>query len=70
MPFIILDGIQFSRENYLFLKMLKIQMNDFFSKIFQEVTDDKESKEIAEVHQKLFEVNSFVDSCSLNQAGG
>lgn len=45
-------------------------MNDFFSKIFQEVTDDKESKEIAEVHQKLFEVNSFVDSCSLNQAGG
>ena len=33
-----------------------------FSKLLQEVTDDKESKEIAEVHQKLFEVNSFLDS--------
>lgn len=29
-----------------------------YSKILQEVTDDKESKEIAEVHQKLFEVRS------------
>ena len=37
--------------------MIQIKWDWIFPNYFQELEDDKESKETAEVHQKLFEVS-------------